>query len=107
MSAYVLPVDARVYLSDELGLSGSLDMQGVYNQVKSAEENQYRIPVLDLGALIFYSGNFIADLVINFVFAVPGMINLLVGNFLHFVSLDVSLVAGVLTFLTISIEAGY
>lgn len=39
-------------------------------------QSQTNIPVVELGTLIYYSGNILVDFLFNFVFAVPEMIGL-------------------------------
>lgn len=58
--------------------SGSIDLATIGTQFQDAISNQTNIPALDMGALIFYSGNIILDLMMNFFFAVPEMITLLI-----------------------------
>ena len=43
--------------------------------------------------MIFYSGNILIDLLINFIFAVPSMISLFVGGICNLFSLDAFLTA--------------
>jgi hypothetical protein len=46
------------------------------------------VPVVELGALVFYSGNIVIDLLLNFIFAVPEMITLVMAGIGTLVSVD-------------------
>jgi hypothetical protein len=43
-------------------------------------QSQKNIPLIEMGALLFYSGNFIIDLCFNFIFAIPQMIGLILSG---------------------------
>ena len=53
--------------------SGLIDYTTLNQQVESTVENQTNIPLLDFGALVFYSSSFLLNLMINFITAVPQM----------------------------------
>lgn len=81
----VLP-DAQL---EQIGLfSGSpganaLDTMGA--DVEANFSNQLDIPLVSAGALVFYSGNIVIDLMLNFVTALPSMISLLVEAIFIFI----------------------
>jgi len=64
------------------------DITNITNQIESTTQAQMNIPLIDLGALVFYSGNIIIDLMLNFFFAVPSMFSILTNFFLMFFNLD-------------------
>lgn len=51
------------------------------SKVQTAASNQLNIPLYDLGALVYFSGNIVIDLIINFFTALPGIFNLIVDAF--------------------------
>lgn len=62
-------------LGDRLGL------EDVGEEVESGLERELNVPLLDIGALVFYSGNILIDLLLNFAFAIPQMLLLLTHSF--------------------------
>lgn len=59
-------------------LANSVDMEGVSTQLEDSLTQQTTIPVIEVGALVFYSGNILIDLLLNFAYALPQMVALLV-----------------------------
>lgn len=66
----------------------SVDMNEIATSVEGTLNSQMNIPVVDLGALVFYSGNIMVDLIMNFFFAVPSMFSLLVNGILKVFMID-------------------
>lgn len=64
------------------------DITTIAGKIQATTQSQIRIPIIDLGALVFYSGNIILDLLLNFAFALPLMVNILVDSFLYFFAVD-------------------
>ena len=64
--------------------NGSVDLATIGTSFQDAITNQTNIPLLDYGALIFYSGNIILDLILNFFFAIPEMATMLISAFFLF-----------------------
>ena len=64
------------------------DLSDVSSQFEGSVRSQLDIPLVDLGSLVFYSGNIIVDLILNFAFAVPSMVTLLIGAFNMFFLVD-------------------
>jgi hypothetical protein len=61
------------------------------NQINSANTSTLHLPLIDLGALVFFTGNIIVDLLINFITAIPGLVNLLVDALTMLVPLPANL----------------
>ena len=59
----------------------TVSQEDIASQIQSSTQSQINIPLVDLGSLVFYSGNIFLDLLINFFTALPGMFNLLVDAF--------------------------
>lgn len=85
---YTLPADTLNYVTgfSEVGLS--LDFETTTAQVQESLDQQTNIPVIELGALVFYSGNIILDLLLNFSFAIPQMFTLLLQGIMIIVGVD-------------------
>ena len=68
---------------DQLGVfgQGSISLDAVSTKVQSSMSSQLGIPLIaQFGALMLFSGNILVDLLLNFVFAVPQMIMILVNS---------------------------
>lgn len=53
--------------------------------------NQFNIPLLDFGALIFYSTSILLNLMVNFFTAIPQMLSILVQAIFIFIPIDMNL----------------
>ncbi len=98
--AYAMPSDNYIQLI-ESGQEMDLDETGA--MITGAADRQTNIPILDMGALIFYSGNIVLDMILNSVFAIPSMVTTLVSVFTIFFPIDAVLAAyiGIAIFLII------
>lgn len=80
MITYSLPNDSKVYLdlaTDDA--RGTVDINAVSEEVQSSLSRQTNIPIIDVGALVFYSGNILLDLLMNFAFAIPQMLGFIIN----------------------------
>lgn len=109
--AYSLPGDAKAYgESYETGLSeAGLGYESIAGDVESSFNNQLDIPVVEIGSLVYYSGNILVDLLINFVTAIPQIITILINGVVTLFgnNLDVGLLGIVQGFMTAAIFAFY
>ncbi|MEM5810121.1 MAG: hypothetical protein QW156_04515 [Candidatus Aenigmatarchaeota archaeon] len=72
----------------------------ITQSIEKTTQSSMNIPLIDLGALVFYSGNIIVDLMVNFLFAIPSMATLLVSSFQFFFStIDPILISNLKLFL--------
>lgn len=80
--AYALPTDAQAFGETyEAGISNAgLGYETIAQDVEGSFNQQLNIPVIELGSLVYYSGNVLADLVVNFVTALPQIITLLLNG---------------------------
>ncbi|QGH73200.1 MAG: hypothetical protein [Siphoviridae sp. ctjeG17] len=108
MLSYALPDTAVNHIAIFTDQSGNLDLASVNQDFKQSLSEQRNIPIIDMGALVFYSGNFILDLMLNFAFAVPQMIAMLINGFsLIFGGIDTTILAMIQTFLSLLIGTLY
>lgn len=75
-------------------------LQGISNDLESSFNSQSNLPLIEVGALVFYSGNIIVDLLLNFATATPQMFMLIITGFGTLFSLNTQLLIIVQTFLT-------
>lgn len=74
-----LPTDALNHFDSFSTLAGEVTVEQTAQQISSAVNRQTDIPILDVGALVFYSGNILLDFFVNFIFAIPTMLALMVN----------------------------
>jgi len=95
--AYSLPADALGHAEIMTDLDTPININQTSVEIQESMEQQTDIPLIDVGALIFYSGNIIIDLVLNFLFAIPQMIQLLIDIIMTLANIN----AGVITIVKI------
>ena len=87
MILYALPSDTINYVSN-YELEHGADLKDVSQEIQGSVDQQFNLPLIDLGALVFYSGNIIIDLILRFFFAIPEMLSILLGTIFTFVGID-------------------
>jgi hypothetical protein len=105
--AYALPAESIQYTTAFSDVADRIDLEGVSSDLEESVGEQLNIPVIELGALIFYSGNIIIDLLLNFFFAIPEMISLFINMFLMLFGIDSYIFAIVELFATAVITVLY
>lgn len=85
---YAVPADSLNYVTSFQDLATDIDLETVSTDIQDSVQDQLDIPVVELGALIFYSGNIIIDLLLNFFFAIPQMIGLFINGFMMLFNVD-------------------
>jgi len=98
--AYSLPSVTNEYINQANSISGQVDIQDVTNRMENSFGNQLNIPVIELGALVFYSGNFLVDLLLNFLTALPQLISLVLYIIFNIVGADAQIIYFIQLFLT-------
>ena len=58
----------------------NLNYNDIAGDVQGGLDQQSNVPLVEVGALVFYSGNILIDLILNFVTAIPQMIGLLING---------------------------
>lgn len=107
MIAHSLPVDARVHINPFQEGSEDIDIQNTADKVSSSLEKQTDIPVIELGALVFYSGNILIDLILNFMTAIPQMFVILFDAFLRLIPIDTVISVNIKLFVTSGLTIFY
>ena len=88
---YSLPDDVK---NNAVAFQNS-DNYNVENMTGMFEESLQRqkdIPVVEVGALVFYSGNIFIDLLVNFIYAIPEMFGFLIYAILSLFSIPTTLI---------------
>jgi len=86
------------------------DSSNIVNTTQKFEEQLQRtrnIPIVDIGALVFYSGNAFVDLIGNFITAIPQMIMFLLNIFIQFFPIEPTLAFYLKLFLEASLTIIY
>ena len=104
---YSLPADSIKYLASYESLYNRMDMENISEKIETTTQSTTNVPLAEVGALVslvFYSGNIILDLLLNFFFAIPIMLGLLTegicllfnldGAFVNIIQVFVSVVVG-------------
>jgi hypothetical protein len=86
--SYAMPADSLNHVTAFSDVTSDISIKTISGQVQDSVEDSLDIPVIELGALVFYSGNIIIDLLLNFFFAIPEMIGLLVNGFMLLFNVD-------------------
>lgn len=105
--SYYIPEDAKPYVTTFSDVGSNINMTATGAQVSEGLQKQTNIPVLDLGALVFYSGNILLDLILNFAFALPEMIGLLVYGLSRMIILPAYMILLVESFSAVVVLALY
>jgi hypothetical protein len=94
--AHNLPDSAKVQIG--LFSDNQINLEDTQNEIEGGLTKQTNLPVIELAALVFYSGNLVLDLLLNFLFAIPEMITLLVNIICIVFSLDKFLITQIQLF---------
>lgn len=78
---HAMPADSLDFVTSFSDATTNYDFDSTTSQVETSLSSQTSIPVIELGALVFYSGNILIDLFLNFITAVPQMLGFLVAGF--------------------------
>lgn len=85
---YSLPEDTLNYVSGFSEITETVNLENTAAEVEESIRDQTNIPAIELGALIFYSGNILIDLLLNFAFALPQMLAMLVNGIMMLFSIN-------------------
>lgn len=101
---YALPPGTADYISV---YQTNVSIENTSVQVQQSIQKQMDIPVVDLGALVFYSGNIIIDLMLNFLTAIPGMFSMLLTGIFAIINVDAYIATQLKIFSTAMLTIAY
>lgn len=104
---YALPTESLAYVDVFQNTADNISLTGVSNDVQDTLTRQQNIPIVDVGALLFYSGNILIDLMLNFIFAIPSMITLLLNGIMLIFPFDTFIVSRVAIFSSVIVTVMY
>lgn len=106
--AYALPAGALNFVTVfSEGTQDTSSLDNLNAEVQDSLTRQTNIPVIELGALVFYSGNILVDLLVNFVYALPQMFGLLIHGITSLFNLDAYIFQTIQAFATILMTVMY
>lgn len=82
LTSHAIPENALNYVTSFSDLGSDMSFDGISDKVQSSLQSQTNIPVIELGVLVFYSGNILLDFLLNFAFAIPELISLIINGLL-------------------------
>lgn len=88
MLSYSLPASQVTLLNTYSEPADNLDVEEISETIEENIQSQINIPLVDIGSLLFYSGNVIIDMIINFFTAVPSMVTILFSTYFMFFPID-------------------
>jgi hypothetical protein len=100
IATYSLPSVTNNYIDQANSISGQVNIEYVPSKMEGSFGNQLNIPVIELGALVFYSGNFLVDLLLNFLTALPQLISLVLYLIFSIIGADAQIIYYIQLFLT-------
>jgi hypothetical protein len=89
--AYALPDDMKQPIEIFQSNNMVVDMEETTGKLEEVVDRQLNVPLFDLGALAFYSGNLVVDLFLNFIFAIPQLAQIVLSVFFMFVQVDLQI----------------
>lgn len=89
---YYIPGPYQQYTSPAAS-AVSKGSQTLGQDVETSLENQSKIPFVDMGALVFHSGIYLVDLVVNIFAALPEMLTLLLNLAFGFLPMETHIIA--------------
>ena len=101
----VMPAD--MLQPSQLFQSNLFDFESASQQVQNAINDQTDIPLVEVGALVFYSGNIVIDLLVNFFAGIPAMVTMFLNGLMVIFSIDTNLMYYFQAFLTIAWNTYY
>ena len=82
---YSIPTETANYISI---YQTDVDLYNTSELIQKSVQQQMDIPIVDVGALVFYSGNIILDLMLNFFTAVPSMFTMIFAGLFALFNVD-------------------
>ena len=102
-----IPSAQLPYISLFTDAANSDTLSTLGTEIQGNLQSQLDLPIVDFGSLVFYSGNLVIDLALNFFFAIPELFTLLMSGVFIFAPIDITLQFWVKTFAFTLIAALY
>jgi len=102
-----VPINTLGFVSSFSEVADTINLQQVSSDIQTSIERQANMPLIDVGSLIFFSGNIILDLLLNFAFAIPQMLNIFIGGVLLLLNVDAFIFVQLQIFIGVFISVLY
>jgi hypothetical protein len=100
MLTHAIPSDDLRYVTSYSDLANSINAEELSGSIQGSMKSQTSIPLIEVGALVFYTGNLILDLLLNFAFATPQMVTLFLTGITKIIGLDAVITGSIQLYLT-------
>jgi hypothetical protein len=104
---HAMPPQELNFLDTYTDLNNQIDLNATASDIQGSLEQQTNIPIVEIGALVFYSGNIMVDMIANSLFAIPEMFGLLVAGVQNILNIDSYLVGVIQAMATVGILLFY
>lgn len=104
---YYVPSDALIPLQQHISFAEKTSFEDIKSSAEKNLEAQTNIPIVELGALVFYSGNILLDFILNFAFALPEMVTLFISTIFLLVSVPAQVATLIKIFAGVTISVLY
>jgi hypothetical protein len=104
---YILPSGSIHGIEAFQDYGSKMSTGDISNKIQAGLQTQTKSPIVEVAALVFYSGNMLIDLLLNFLFAVPEMMTLLVSGVSMLVSFDPYMVSVIQVFVGVLFSVLY
>lgn len=91
--SYTLPERPPYIFEQFQKYTETYNIQNTTYIIEQYYQRQTNIPLADMAALVFYSGNIFIDLLLNFVFAIPSMLTLLLDALFRLINVPAAISA--------------
>ncbi len=108
---YSLPAGTGSYYDMWQGTAETIDLEGTSKNIEESIGNQLNVPsglsAVDIGFLVLYSGNIFVDLMLNFFFAVPQLLNVILSGIFILIPFDSFIQTQIKVFVSVLVVSIY
>jgi hypothetical protein len=104
---YAVPSDIAPKITSYGQITGLGDIETQTGDLQSSLQKQTNIPLIDAGALVWYSGNIFLDFALNFITAIPQMVTQLLTILFMIMHVDTVFAHLIQVFMTLITTAAF
>jgi hypothetical protein len=105
--SYSMPSPLITHVTQIGQITGIGNTEAESEILQDSLRKQTNIPLIDVGALVWYSGNIFLDFALNFITAIPQMITQLLTILFMFMHISTTLAHTIQVFLTLITTVGF
>lgn len=95
------------YIDDYIFMTADYNLDKISSRVQTGMTQQTHIPIIETGSLLFYSGQYFLDLILNFIFAAPIMLGFLISGVANIIGWSQDFYIPMILFFGVLIQAMY